>query len=315
MKIVFAGTPEFASKHLEMILKSEHEIVGVMTQPDRKSGRGKKIHFSPVKQLAELERLNLLQPSNLKNDEFIESFTALEPDLFLVVAYGLIIPKQILKIPNLDSINVHASILPRWRGASPMEYAILNGDNKTGISYMRMNEGLDEGPIYEIHECEISLSDGLEEIENKLISLSDQYLINFLDRISEDNMSPTSQPETGITFAPKIGKDLLSIRWDKDRAEEIVKKINALGTKYGTYTFLGRDRVKIIKATVGKTKLREQPGCVNFSDRKLIVSCEDFTSIEISHIQMQGKKIVTGSEFFSAYKNTLAKNNNLFTAE
>ena len=168
MKIVFAGTPEFASKHLEMILKSEHEIVGVMTQPDRKSGRGKKIHFSPVKQLAELERLNLLQPNNLKNDEFIESFTALEPDLFLVVAYGLIIPKQILEIPNLDSINVHASILPRWRGASPMEYAILNGDNKTGISYMRMNEGLDEGPIYETHECEISLSDGLEEIENKL---------------------------------------------------------------------------------------------------------------------------------------------------
>ena len=315
MKIVFAGTPEFASKHLEMILKSEHEIVGVLTQPDRKSGRGKKIHFSPVKQLAELESLNLLQPSNLKNNEFIENFTALEPDLFLVVAYGLIIPKQILKIPNLDSINVHASILPRWRGASPMEYAILNGDKKTGISYMRMNEGLDEGPVYETHECEISPSDGLEEIENKLIALSDQYLINFLDRISEDNMSPTSQPTTGITFAPKIGKDLLSIRWDKDRAEEIVKKINALGTKYGTYTFLGKDRVKIIKATVGKTKLREQPGCVNFSDRKLIVSCEDFTSIEISHIQMQGKKIVTGSEFFSAYKNTLAKNNNLFTAE
>ena len=315
MKIVFAGTPEFASKHLEMILKSEHEIVGVMTQPDRKSGRGKKIHFSPVKQLAELERLNLLQPNNLKNDEFIESFTALEPDLFLVVAYGLIIPKQILKIPNLDSINVHASILPRWRGASPMEYAILNGDKKTGISYMRMNEGLDEGPVYETHECEISPSDGLEEIENKLISLSDQYLINFLDRISEDNMSPTSQPTTGITFAPKIGKDLLSIRWDKDRAEEIVKKINALGTKYGTYTFLGKNRVKIIKATVGKTELREQPGCVNFSDRKLIVSCEDYTSIEISHIQMQGKKIVTGNEFFSAYRNILAKNNNLFTAE
>ena len=315
MKIVFAGTPEFASKHLEMILKSEHEIVGVLTQPDRKSGRGKKIHFSPVKQLAELERLNLLQPSNLKNDEFIESFTALEPDLFLVVAYGLIIPKHILKIPNLDSINVHASILPRWRGASPMEYAILNGDKKTGISYMRMNEGLDEGPVYETHECEISPSDGLEEIENKLISLSDQYLINFLDRISEDNMPPTSQPTTGITFAPKIGKDLLSIRWDKDRAEEIVKKINALGTKYGTYTFLGKNRVKIIKATVGKTELREQPGCVNFSDRKLIVSCEDYTSIEISHIQMQGKKIVTGNEFFSAYRNILAKNNNLFTAE
>ena len=315
MKIVFAGTPEFASKHLEMILKSEHEIVGVMTQPDKKSGRGKKIHFSPVKQLAELERLNLLQPNNLKNDEFIESFTALEPDLFLVVAYGLIIPKHILKIPNLDSINVHASILPRWRGASPMEYAILNGDKKTGISYMRMNEGLDEGPVYETHECEISPSDGLEEIENKLISLSDQYLINFLDRISEDNMPPTSQPTTGITFAPKIGKDLLSIRWDKDRAEEIVKKINALGTKYGTYTFLGKNRVKIIKATVGKTELREQPGCVNFSDRKLIVSCEDYTSIEISHIQMQGKKIVTGNEFFSAYRNILTKNNNLFTAE
>ena len=315
MKIVFAGTPEFASKHLEMILKSEHEIVGVLTQPDRKSGRGKKIHFSPVKQMAELKRLNLLQPSNLKNDEFIESFTALEPDLFLVVAYGLIIPKHILKIPNLDSINVHASILPRWRGASPMEYAILNGDKKTGISYMRMNEGLDEGPVYETHECEISPSDGLEEIENKLISLSDQYLINFLDRISEDNMPPTSQPTTGITFAPKIGKDLLSIRWDKDRAEEIVKKINALGTKYGTYTFLGKNRVKIIKATVGKTELREQPGCVNFSDRKLIVSCEDYTSIEISHIQMQGKKIVTGNEFFSAYRNILTKNNNLFTAE
>ena len=177
MKIVFAGTPEFASKHLEMILKSDHEIVGVLTQPDRKSGRGKKIHFSPVKQLAELERLNLLQPSNLKNDEFIESFTALKPDLFLVVAYGLIIPKQILKIPNLDSINVHASILPRWRGASPMEYAILNGDNKTGISYMRMNEGLDEGPIYEIHECEISLSDGLEAVSYTHLTLPTILLV------------------------------------------------------------------------------------------------------------------------------------------
>ena len=155
MNIIFAGTPEFASRHLEILLNSNMKISCVLTQPDRVSGRGKRVTYSPVKQLALDNGLKLLQPSSLKDDGIAQEIKFLKPDIMLVVAYGLIVPKEILGIPEIACINVHGSILPKWRGASPMEYSILNGDKKTGLSYMQMTEGLDEGPVYDIHECPI----------------------------------------------------------------------------------------------------------------------------------------------------------------
>ena len=173
MRIIFAGTPEFAARHLEIVLESGHEIVCALTQPDRKSGRGKRLKPSPVKQLAEKEKIPLMQPKSLASDEILKDLETFKPDLMLVVAYGLLIPKNILEIPKIDCINVHASVLPRWRGASPMEYSILNGDKKVGVSYMQMSEGLDEGPIYEVHDCNLSPKDKLEEVEDCLLYTSD----------------------------------------------------------------------------------------------------------------------------------------------
>ena len=162
MKIVFAGTPDFAKQHLEMVLDSKHEIIGVLTQPDRRSGRGKKLQSSAVKDLALRKGLLVMQPEVLKNDETVKRLTDLNPDIILVVAYGLLVPTDILNIPKLGCINVHASLLPRWRGASPMEYAILNGDKEIGVSYMKMSEGLDEGPVYEMHATDLTENDDLK---------------------------------------------------------------------------------------------------------------------------------------------------------
>ena len=185
MKIVFAGTPDFAKQHLEMVLDSKHEIVGVLTQPDRRSGRGKKLQSSAVKDLALRIGLLVMQPEVLKNDETVETLTDLNPDIILVVAYGLLVPTDILNIPKLGCINVHASLLPRWRGASPMEYAILNGDKEIGVSYMKMSEGLDEGPVYEMHATDLKENDDLKYAEEKLINLSRENLNIFLDKLEE----------------------------------------------------------------------------------------------------------------------------------
>ena len=175
MKIVFAGTPEFASKHLELLIESDNTILKVLTQPDRKSGRGKKIKFSEVKEVALREGIEVLQPESLKTDEFANTLRELSPDLLLVVAYGIIVPKQILEIPKYGCINIHASLLPRWRGASPMEHAILSGDKKSGITFMKMTKGLDEGPIFETHECSLDADDQLTDLENKLFNLANGY--------------------------------------------------------------------------------------------------------------------------------------------
>ena len=155
MNIVFAGTPQFAADHLKLLVDSQHEIKCILTQPDRGSGRGKKVMPSPVKEIGINNGIEVLQPNSLKDESIVRSLESLKPDILLVVAYGLLIPKKVLDIAEIGSINVHASILPRWRGAAPIEYSIYSGDNESGISYMRMTEGLDEGPTLEIHKCKI----------------------------------------------------------------------------------------------------------------------------------------------------------------
>ena len=265
MKIVFAGTPDFAKQHLEMVLDSKHEIIGVLTQPDRRSGRGKKLQSSAVKDLALRKGLLVMQPEVLKNDETVETLTDLNPDIILVVAYGLLVPTDILNIPKLGCINVHASLLPRWRGASPMEYAILNGDKEIGVSYMKMSEGLDEGPVYEMHATDLKENDDLKSAEEKLINLSRDNLNIFLDNLEEGNAKHFVQDHQKASLAPKIVKDLLQIDWAQETAETIVKKINALGSKYGTYTYLGDKRIKILKAKVNLSKLDKGPGYIAVS--------------------------------------------------
>ena len=208
MKIIFAGTPDFAAKHLEIILQSKHEVLSVLTQPDRKSGRGKKIILSPVKQTALDNDILVYQPESLKTEEVFDKLKNTDPDLILVVAYGLLVPKDILELPKFGCVNIHASLLPRWRGASPMEHAIMSGDDNIGISYMEMSEGLDEGPVYEMHECPLEQNDTLSSVEEKFIQLSEKKLVPFLDNLESGTIKHQAQDENKATFSPKIDKRL-----------------------------------------------------------------------------------------------------------
>ena len=310
MKIIFAGTPDFAARHLEIILQSKHEVLSVLTQPDRESGRGKKINLSPVKQTALDNDIHVYQPESLKIEGVFGKLKNTDPDLILVVAYGLLVPKDILELPKFGCVNIHASLLPRWRGASPMEHAIMSGDKNIGISYMEMSQGLDEGPVYEMHECTLEQNDTLSRVEEKFIQLSEKKLVSFLDNLESGTIKHQAQDGTKATFSPKIDKRLLQIDWQGNSSTEIIRKINALSSKYGTHTFLGGKRIKIHKAQSIESDINLDPGYISTKDDKLVVFCKDASAVLIEQVQMEGKNKVSGKEFIAGYISLIRENEN-----
>ena len=302
MNIIFAGTPQFSADHLKILLDSQHKVKCILTQPDRGSGRGKKVKPSPVKEMGLDNGIEILQPSSLKDESIIRSLESVEPDLMLVVAYGLLIPKKVLGIAEKGCINIHASILPRWRGAAPMEYSIYSGDEETGISYMRMTEGLDEGPVLEIHKCKIEEEDDLGILENKFVELSKKSLLNFLEKFEKGELKEIPQDNSKATFAPKINSVFQQIDWQCG-SEEISQKIRSLNPKYGAFTFLGNKRVKIYKSSPAENASNLSPGKIDMSvDGKLLVGCNQETAIEIDEVQMEGKSVVKSEEFVRGYR-------------
>ena len=310
MKIIFAGTPDFAAKHLEIVLHSKHEVLSVLTQPDRESGRGKKINLSPVKQTALDNDIDVYQPESLKTKEVFDKLKNTDPDLILVVAYGLLLPKDILELPKFGCVNIHASLLPRWRGASPMEHAIMSGDKNIGISYMEMSQGLDEGPVYEMHECSLEQNDTLSTVEERFIQLSEKKLVSFLDNLESGTINHQAQDETKATFSPKIDKRLLQIDWQGNSSTEIIRKINALSSKYGTHTFLGGKRIKIHRAQNFESDVNLDPGYISIKDDQLVVFCKDASAILIEQVQMEGKNKVSGKDFIAGYIGLIRENEN-----
>ena len=305
MNIIFAGTPQFAADHLKLLIDSHHKIKCILTQPDRGSGRGKKIKSSPVKEIGLDNGIEVLQPTSLKDESILRSLKSDKPDLMLVVAYGLLIPKEVLEIAERGCVNVHASILPRWRGAAPMEYSIYSGDSESGISYMRMNEGLDEGPILEIHKCKIGKEDDLGSLESKFVELSKKSLLNFLKKFEKGELKETPQEDSKATFAPKINSDFQKIDWSCV-SSEIEQKIRALNPKYGAFTFLGNKRVKIYKSSPAENTSKLSPGSIDISeDGKLLVGCSEETAIKIDTVQMEGKSIVQSEEFVRGYRSLI----------
>ena len=310
MKIIFAGTPDFAAKHLEIVLHSKHKVLSVLTQPDRESGRGKKINLSPVKQTALDNDIDVYQPESLKTKEVFDKLKNTDPDLILVVAYGLLLPKDILALPKFGCVNIHASLLPRWRGASPMEHAIMSGDKNIGISYMEMSQGLDEGPVYEMHECPLEQNDTLSRVEEKFIQLSEKKLVSFLDNLESGTIKHQAQDETKATFSPKIDKRLLQIDWQGNSSTEIIRKINALSSKYGVHTFLGGKRIKIHRAQIIESDINLDPGYISIKDDQLVVFCKDASAILIEQVQMEGKNKVSGKDFIAGYIDPIRENEN-----
>ena len=298
MKIVFAGTTPFSAFHLDLLIKSKNEVAAVLTQPDRKSGRGKNLKPSPVKTFSEKEGLQVIQPKGLKNNtEVIEGLKAINPDLILVVAYGLILPPEIINLPKFGCINVHASLLPRWRGAAPIERSILEGDSKGGITYMKMDEGLDTGPIMKLLPCAFDEDEDSGTLEKKYQNLSKVELISFLGDLAEGGVKEVNQDSELATYAEKIEKQETEILWELESAECIERKIRALFPKYGAFTFFGDKRIKILNSTKAKISHLLSPGEISAEGGALYVGCQNNQSLRLQSLQVEGKNPVSAEDF------------------
>ena len=292
-KIVFMGTPLFAVPILKSLYEKNYIIPTAYTQPPKKSQRGQKINKSPIQIAAEDYNINCRTPKTLKENKYeYEYLKQLDLDLIIVVAYGQIIPKEFLNLTKKGFINVHASLLPKWRGAAPIQRSIMNLDKETGISIMRIEEKLDTGPVCNSYRVEIKDNDNAEIISNKLSILASKKIIENVDSIFEDKLIFKKQDDLKATYASKIEKLEGEIQWN-DNAESIIGKINGLYPSPGAFFIFKEERYKILKAELG-TKSGEI-GEVLTSD--LEIGCGDQKSIKVIEIQRQGKKPQNINEF------------------
>ena len=300
MRIIFAGTPDFAASHLEFLLQqNDFSFVGVFTQPDRPSGRGRKSYPSPVKRIAEKNHIRVFQPKSFGDVTSVKMVQELQADLMVVVAYGLILPNSVLTMPRFGCINVHASLLPRWRGAAPVQRCIEAGDSETGISIMQMNEGLDTGDILATSRCKIGSDDDTESISKRLIGLSGPALLGSVRLIAQGRSIQIPQNNSLSCYAAKIQKYEARINWSSHSAI-IQRKIRAFSPKPGAYSMLDGKRIKIYTSDALEKRSTRPPGTIiNNSQIGLEVSC-GFGTIVLNQIQLEGKSSMQFDEVFKS---------------
>jgi methionyl-tRNA formyltransferase len=264
MRIVFAGTPEFAVLPLKALLNSKHAVIAVFTQPDRPAGRGQRLHQSPIKELAQSQNIPVYQPLQLKNSEEQETLRKLKPDLIIVVAYGLILPTTVLEIPKLGCINIHASLLPRWRGAAPIQHALLAGDKTTGICMLQMDTGLDTGNILSTITCDITATETSQTLHDKLAILGATALLETIEKLEQGKVLPQKQDPNLATYATKISKADAKINW-QESAVLIDRKIRAFNPWPIAFTELAGQIIRIWAATLDSTTIvqnKVKPGTI-----------------------------------------------------
>ena len=300
MKIIFAGTPAFAATHLQSIIdQGQHEVIAVYTQPDRPAGRGKKLTASAVKLLAEQFNLPLFQPESLKTSDQQQLLSQHNADLMVVVAYGLLLPQAVLDIPKLGCINVHASLLPRWRGAAPIQRAIEAGDSETGVSIMQMEAGLDTGPVISTAHCNIEANDTSVTLFEKLADLGGPALLSALGKIESGTAIASAQDEQQSTYAHKIDKSEALINWS-DSATHIERKIRAFNPFPVAYTHMGDIRIKVWTAQVSESSVAGEPGSIVTSGAEgLLVQCGS-GHLLINEIQLAGKSRMAVAEILKS---------------
>lgn len=293
-RLIFAGTPDFALASLEALVESGRTPVAVLTQPDRPAGRGKKLRASPVKQYALEQAIPVLQPETLRDPAVVAELDALQPDLMIVAAYGLILPQNILDIPVHGCLNVHASVLPRWRGAAPIQAAILAGDEVTGISLMQMEAWLDSGPVFHIEQLDIGHDETAGELHDRLAALGGAALADKLDEIIAGDIEPQLQDESLVTLAPKIEKPDAQVDWTVPAADA-ARRVRAYNPFPGAYFFARGRRIKLWRATpVDGTG---QPGTVLQADRDSIVVACGKDALRLDELQLPGKRRVVAMDF------------------
>ncbi len=299
LKIIYAGTPEFAVPALEALLKSEHRLVAVYTQPDRPAGRGQKIQASPVKICAQTNNIPVHQPSSLKTPAEFACLENYQADLIVVAAYGLLLPLQVLELPRLGCINIHASLLPRWRGAAPIQRAIQAGDEQTGITIMQMDEGLDTGDILLSESLSIDADWNAAQLHDQLRQLGVLLLLKAINRLDSGQLEATQQDHHRSTYAARVSKQEAEIDWRKD-ADTLQREIRAFVPWPVSFTQLGNTSVRIWHAQANTGYSPNAPGEIIDHNRKgIIVSCRE-SVIQITRLQLAGKTQTSAAQLLNS---------------
>jgi methionyl-tRNA formyltransferase len=303
LRVVFAGTPEFAAISLSALLESQHEVVAVYTQPDRPAGRGRKLSPSPVKQLALEHGLPVYQPQTLKNDAAQAELAALNADIMVVVAYGLLLPQAVLDIPARGCINVHASLLPRWRGAAPIQRAIEAGDSVSGVTIMQMDAGLDTGAMLSEVRTPITPRTTGGDLHDRLAIQGANALVNVLDGLITDSVNATPQPKEGVTYAAKLSKAEAELDFDQP-AHQLASKIRAFNPWPVAWCALGDDRLRLLMANVEEGEHPPSPPgtLLDHGDDHLRVACgeEGRDVLCVNNAQLPGGKAMAVRDLLNA---------------
>lgn len=294
-RIVFAGTPDFAAASLEALIDSGHAPVAVLTRPDRPAGRGRRVSPSPVKRLALKRDIDVLQPEGLRDSVVLAELSALAPDLIVVAAYGLILPQAVLDVPTAGCLNVHASLLPRWRGAAPIQAAILAGDRQTGVSLMAMTAGLDCGPVYATATIDIEAGQTAGQLTETLAGLGARLLADRLDAIVAGRLAPVAQDESRATYAPRIDKEDARLDWALP-AGLLARRVRAYNPAPGAWFLVDGERIKCALAE-SREGVGAPPGTVVAAGGDgIVVSCGE-GALALTSLQRPGRRPVTAAEF------------------
>lgn len=298
LKIIFAGTPDFAARHLDALLASEHQVVGVFTQPDRPAGRGNKLTSSPVKVLAQAHDIPVFQPKSLKPEENQHLVADLQADIMVVVAYGLILPKAVLAMPRLGCINVHGSLLPRWRGAAPIQRSLWAGDTETGVTIMQMDVGLDTGDMLHKLSCPITAEDTSASLYEKLAQLGPQGMLLTLDLLASGNARPEVQDEALVSYAEKLSKEEARLDWSLSAAQ-LERCIRAFNPWPMSYFMIEEQPVKVWQATVLPHQ-NKQPGEIVLADKQGIQIATAEGVLNLVSLQPAGKKAMSAQDLLNS---------------
>ncbi len=296
MRVAYAGTPEFAVPTLQALVQSRHDVIGVLTQPDRPKGRGRQLAFSAVKQAALDNGLPVSQPLSLKTEDGRADPVSWAPDVLVVVAYGLLLPKAVLELPRFGCVNIHASLLPRWRGAAPIHRAVLAGDQETGVTIMLMDAGLDTGPMLGQTRIAVEARDTTGSLHDRLSALGATALLGSLDALEAGTAKPIPQPAAGVTYAAKIEKKEAVIDWTQ-AAEEIDRKIRAfIPTPVAETAFKG-EQLRVYEARIADMPASGDPGTViAASAAGIVVSCGR-SALSLQRVQRPGRQPISARDF------------------
>ena len=308
--IIFMGTPDFAKESLKCLFEAGHNIMAVVTNPDKPKGRGMKLAISPVKEYAISKKLNILQPEKVrKNEEFIRHIESMKPEYICVVAYGKILPKELIEIPTKGSINVHGSLLPKYRGAAPIQWAVLNGDKETGITTMYMDEGMDTGDMILKETVQIGENETTGELWEKLAKVGGKLLVETIKQI-EEGTAPRIKQEGNFSMAPMLSKEMAKINWENTNTVQIKNLVRGLNPIIGAYTIINNKKIKIWKAEIADINLEllkdannYKPGEIVYANEKhgLFIKTKDGV-LSVLELQPENSKRMAFGDFLRGNK-------------